>query len=225
MQTLGITARTAAAAPSAAASPRSTPGPTASRSPPTTSTLKPGIVVPEGFLVEPHDAADGSLTKDDVIRITAQSVVQANQTRAAIRLPLDESSRMVIAVTDNDGNVLGLYRMPGATYFSIDVSVAKARNVAYYANPAELQQVDQLPGVPPRDGVHEPDDPLPRPAVLPGGPGQLSARAVLDPQRRPDRRRQRPERGGRRCRPRPSRASTATTPSTRRRTSTTRTTS
>jgi uncharacterized protein GlcG (DUF336 family) len=37
--------------------------------------------------------------------------------------------------------------MPDATVFSIDVAVAKARNVAYYANPTELQPIDN-PGVP-----------------------------------------------------------------------------
>jgi hypothetical protein len=37
--------------------------------------------------------------------------------------------------------------MPDATVFSIDVAVAKSRNVAYYANPAELQPIDN-PGVP-----------------------------------------------------------------------------
>ena len=111
-------------------------------------TLRDGRIVPEGFLVNPHDAADGSLTADDVLRITAQSIIQSNQTRAAIRLPIDESTRMIIAITDTQGNLLGLYRIPGATYFSIDVSVAKARNVAYYANPAELKDVDRIPGVP-----------------------------------------------------------------------------
>jgi uncharacterized protein GlcG (DUF336 family) len=38
--------------------------------------------------------------------------------------------------------------MPDATYFSIGVAVAKARNVAYYGNPAELRPIDQLPGIP-----------------------------------------------------------------------------
>jgi len=33
--------------------------------------------------------------------------------------------------------------------FSLDVAVAKARNVAYYANPAELQPADEVAGVPP----------------------------------------------------------------------------
>jgi uncharacterized protein GlcG (DUF336 family) len=49
---------------------------------------------------------------------------------------------MVFAVADKDGQVLGLYRMPDATIFSIDVAVAKARNTAYYADPTALQPED-----------------------------------------------------------------------------------
>jgi uncharacterized protein GlcG (DUF336 family) len=55
---------------------------------------------------------------------------------------------MVFAVSDKQGNILGLYRMPDATFFSIDVAVAKARNVAYYANANQLQTIDQIPGIP-----------------------------------------------------------------------------
>jgi uncharacterized protein GlcG (DUF336 family) len=56
---------------------------------------------------------------------------------------------MVFAVTDTSGEVLGLYRMPDSTVFSIDVAVAKARNVSYYADPTDLQPEDTvtLPGV------------------------------------------------------------------------------
>jgi uncharacterized protein GlcG (DUF336 family) len=54
----------------------------------------------------------------------------------------------VFAVADLRGNIVGLYRMPDATVFSIDVAVAKARNVAYYANPSLLQPIDQIAGVP-----------------------------------------------------------------------------
>ena len=70
-------------------------------------------------------------------------------TRSAIRLPQNQTAEMVFSVSDNSGNVLGLYRMPDATTFSLDVAVAKSRNVAYYANPAQLQPVDQTPGVAP----------------------------------------------------------------------------
>jgi uncharacterized protein GlcG (DUF336 family) len=53
---------------------------------------------------------------------------------------------MMIAVTDLDGTVLGLFRMPDATIFSIDVSVAKARNVVYFSGPSRT--ADDLPGIP-----------------------------------------------------------------------------
>jgi uncharacterized protein GlcG (DUF336 family) len=46
-------------------------------------------------------------------------------------------------VADKDGNLVGLYRMEDATIFSIDVSVAKARNVAYYAS-AAINPLDQV---------------------------------------------------------------------------------
>jgi uncharacterized protein GlcG (DUF336 family) len=60
---------------------------------------------------------------------------------------------MVIAITDTQGNVLGLYRMQDATVFSIDVAVAKSRNVAYYSDPtAPLLPQEDL-GMPPGTAV------------------------------------------------------------------------
>jgi uncharacterized protein GlcG (DUF336 family) len=109
--------------------------------------LLAGKPVPDGWLVTPH--AGGGLSADDVTRLIQQGITQANQTRAAIRLPLGSTSRMIFAVTDKDGNVLGLYRMPDATVFSLAVAVAKARNVAYYDDPGQLQAADQVPGVAP----------------------------------------------------------------------------
>ena len=38
--------------------------------------------------------------------------------------------------------------MPDATFFSIDVAVAKARNVSYDADPTQIQEIDKLPGLP-----------------------------------------------------------------------------
>jgi uncharacterized protein GlcG (DUF336 family) len=83
-----------------------------------------------------------------VEQIILQAMNQANLTRAAIRLPLGSRARFVFAVADRNGDIVGLYRMPDATVFSIDVAVAKARNVAYYADPAQLQPADQIAGVP-----------------------------------------------------------------------------
>jgi len=109
--------------------------------------VRGGVVVPEGWLVTPHDG-DG-ISKADVEQIIRQSIVQSNLTRAAIRLPLGARAKFVFAVTDRQGNVVGLFRQPDATVFSIDVAVAKARNVMYYADPNQLQPIDQVPGVPP----------------------------------------------------------------------------
>lgn len=107
-----------------------------------------GQLAADGWLVMPHASADGTLTVTDVTKIINQGIAQANATRAAIRLPIGQRTKMVFSVTDKDGNVLGLYRMPDATKFSEDVAVAKARNVAYYADASQLQPIDQLSGVP-----------------------------------------------------------------------------
>ncbi len=112
----------------------------------TTTDTRGGQIVPDGWLVTPH-AGDG-LTAQDVINIVNQGIYRATQTRAAIRLPIERHVRMVFAVSDKEGNLLGLYRMPDATTFSIEVAVSKSRNVAYYANPALLQPTDKLPTVP-----------------------------------------------------------------------------
>jgi uncharacterized protein GlcG (DUF336 family) len=80
-----------------------------------------------------------------VSNIISQAVTTAEITRAVIRLPSGSRTRMTIAVTDLDGTVLGLHRMPDATVFSIDVAVAKARNVIYFSNPSGTTD---LPGVP-----------------------------------------------------------------------------
>lgn len=104
-----------------------------------------GKQVPQGWIVAPH--AGVGISAADVRRIITQGITEANKVRAQIRLPNNNRTRMVLAVADSTGTVLGLYRMPDATVFSIDVAVAKARNTAYYNNAAQLQAVDQLPGV------------------------------------------------------------------------------
>ena len=109
------------------------------------------------------------MTAADVEAIVARGIAEANQVRAQIRLPFNSTAKMVFAVSDKNGNILGLYRMPDATIFSIDVAVAKARNVAYYDNPAQLQPIDKVNGVRERNGIHQPDVPLPGPAPFPEG--------------------------------------------------------
>ncbi len=105
-----------------------------------------GQIVPAGWLVLPHDGV--GITAQDVVTMVNDGIARALSTRSAIRLPLNRHARMVFAVADETGAILGLYRMPDATVFSIDVAVAKARNMAYYNNAAQLQPQDQVKGVP-----------------------------------------------------------------------------
>ena len=115
------------------------------------NTSADGEPVPEGWLVTPH--AGGGLSALDVGTLIDQAIAEANRVRAAIRLPLSRTTRIVFSVTDLDGNVLGLYRMPDATFFSIDVATAKARNVAYYSDPTATYTTDALDGN--GDGAHD----------------------------------------------------------------------
>jgi uncharacterized protein GlcG (DUF336 family) len=103
-----------------------------------------GGLPPEGDLLGTTGGASG-LTQSDVTNIVSQAVSTADMTRAVIRLPSGSRTKMTIAVADLDGALLALHRMPDATVFSIDVAVAKARNVIYFSNPAGAPN---LPGVP-----------------------------------------------------------------------------
>ena len=103
-----------------------------------------GGLAADGWLSGP--TASTELSVAEVTALINASVDVASRTRAAIRLPLGARSRMVIAVGDLAGNILGLYRMPDATVFSLDVSVAKARNVVYFSGPNRLPS--ELPGLP-----------------------------------------------------------------------------
>ena len=106
-----------------------------------------GQSVPAEWLVAPKDGV--GITAADVQQIIEAGIAAAAKTRAAIRIPVGNRTRMVLAVTDLTGEVVGLYRMTDATVFSLDVAVAKARNTTYYANPVALQPADKVPDVAP----------------------------------------------------------------------------
>lgn len=109
-----------------------------------------GGCAPDGYLVGP--SAGARLSASEVHQVVQQAIAAAGRTRAAIRLPVGTHTSMVIAVGDLDGTVLALFRMPDATVFSIDVAVAKARNVVYFSAGSASAQ-DDLPGVPPGTAV------------------------------------------------------------------------
>lgn len=107
--------------------------------------------VPNGDLIAETGSAFGGLSLSDVQNIVNSAVFWANKTRAVIRLPLGSRARFAIAVADLNGNLLALYRMPDATVFSIDVAVAKARNVIYFSSTGV--DPNDLSGVPPGTAV------------------------------------------------------------------------
>lgn len=112
---------------------------------------------PQGYLVGPQASAYGGLSKADVSAIVTSAVNTADQTRAVIRLPIGSRARMMIAVADLDGSLLAVYRMPDATVFSIDVAVAKSRNVIYFSSEPGLPgaYADSLPGSTDLPGIPE----------------------------------------------------------------------
>jgi uncharacterized protein GlcG (DUF336 family) len=101
---------------------------------------------PEGDLIPPSGGPIGGLSATQVTKILDNAEATANTTRAAIRLPIGSRTRMVIAVADLDGTIIGLRRMQDSTVFSIDVAVTKARNMVYF-NSASRTAAD-LNGVP-----------------------------------------------------------------------------
>ena len=109
-----------------------------------------GTTPPDGDLLLPRAGTVGGLTQADVQTIINNAVATAQVTRAVIRLPLGSRARMAMAVADLDGTLLALHRMPDATVFSIDVAVAKARNLAYFSSAAGAAD---LPGMPPGTAV------------------------------------------------------------------------
>lgn len=99
---------------------------------------------PEGDLIAETGSTQGGLTQSEVQQIVQNAITTANLTRAVLRLPPGSRARFVISVADLDGHLLALYRMPDATMFSVDVAVAKARNVIYFSSaPGELAPLPQ----------------------------------------------------------------------------------
>jgi uncharacterized protein GlcG (DUF336 family) len=105
----------------------------------------PGVP-PEGNLIPVTNGPLGGLTATDVTQIINNAVATANTTRAQIRLPIGERAKMVIAVSDLDGTLIGLFRMTDSTIFSIDVAATKARNVIYFSG--STRQAADLNDVP-----------------------------------------------------------------------------
>jgi len=101
---------------------------------------------PEGDLITPAAGPLGGLRATDVQAILDNAEATAKTTRAAIRLPIGSRARMVIAIADLDGTIVGLRRMQDSTVFSIDVAASKARNMVYFNSSARAAaDLNQVP--------------------------------------------------------------------------------
>ncbi len=69
----------------------------------------------------------------------------ANRARAQIRRPLSSQVRVTISVSDTFGAVLGVVRSRDAPLFGTDVSLQKARSVAFFSNPAAAADLAATP--------------------------------------------------------------------------------
>ena len=116
----------------------------------------------DGDLIGPIDSVDpapgaGGFTAAELQVIVDETVRAARATHAAIRLPADAPTSMVIAITDLEGNIIALHRMPDATIFSVDIAITKARNTTYYSNANSLADYgDGLGQRHPLDGIVPP---------------------------------------------------------------------
>ncbi|CAN5627507.1 hypothetical protein BH09PLA1_BH09PLA1_20320 [soil metagenome] len=94
--------------------------------------------VPGFGIVGSNDTAgdDSSfrLTKKDVQTIIARAVSEATIIRAGIRQPIGVSVVLQIAVSDADGDLLGVFDMDDATQFSFDIAIQKARTSAFFSD-------------------------------------------------------------------------------------------
>jgi uncharacterized protein GlcG (DUF336 family) len=99
----------------------------------------PGGCADNGYLAGPTPGS--LLSQSTVDAVVQRGIAAAKKTRGTIRLPLNSYARMVIAVADLDGSIVALYRMPDATVFSIDVAIAKARNVIWFSSGHDLSGV------------------------------------------------------------------------------------
>jgi uncharacterized protein GlcG (DUF336 family) len=91
-------------------------------------------------------ATDGATVTQPLSATETRAVLEEayrvmSRARAQIRRPLDSRAQVTISLVDTYGAVLGLVRSPDAPVFGTDVSLQKARTVAFFSNPVAAQQL------------------------------------------------------------------------------------
>ncbi len=78
---------------------------------------------------------DGGLTAAESAALLEEAFKIMARARGQIRQPLDSRAQVSISLVDTTGAVLGVVRAPDAPLFGTDVSLQKARTVAYFSGP------------------------------------------------------------------------------------------
>ena len=91
-----------------------------------------------GAVAAPLSAAEVRAVLEEAYRVMSRA-------RGQIRRPLDSPAQVTISLVDTYGSVLGLVRSPDAPVFGTDVSLQKARTVAFFSNPVAAQQLEANP--------------------------------------------------------------------------------
>ena len=85
----------------------------------------------------------------------------------ALRLAIEDGSRISVAIVDDHGREVCSARMDGATWFTLGVALSKAQTAATFARPTHT--LAKLKGDYPELFPHIADQLPFRPTVLPGG--------------------------------------------------------
>ncbi|HEX4375683.1 MAG TPA: heme-binding protein [Steroidobacteraceae bacterium] len=86
-----------------------------------------------------------ALTKAEVLQLLQSALKVANAARGQIRLPLGATARVSISVVDTLGVPLGFVRSQDAPIFGADVSLQKARTVAFLSSADAAGFLNSLP--------------------------------------------------------------------------------
>jgi uncharacterized protein GlcG (DUF336 family) len=114
-----------------------------------------------GTIAQPLSAVEVRAVLEEAFTIMSRG-------RAQIRRPLDGRIQVSISVTDTFGSVLGIVRSPDAPIFGIDVSLQKARSVAFLSNAVAAQQLSTATSAEVPAFVQRTRDFLSDPAALTG---------------------------------------------------------
>ncbi len=96
----------------------------------------------------PRAGTDGLLTQQEVVDLLRESLIVGNRSRSQVRRPVGDYSRLTVVVTDTNGVVLGLLRAEDTLVDAIDVTIQKARSVAFFAS---TKAADRFQNVPPAE--------------------------------------------------------------------------